>query len=355
MDADRYQNKRKLVEIESTEQVRNLELDEGRLFNSAEHHEIMAGHTTDIYFIKTREMLEHLDLQRAQVTAEVFASASGVFCGINEVKNLLDGRVDELYALPEGAEFEKKEVVMRISGRYVEFATAETPLLGMLASASAWATRAKEVKEAAGNKVAVCFGARHIHPSVAPVMERAAMIGGMDGNSCVLAAKLMGKFPMGTVPHAAIIVAGDTLEIAHAYDEIMPEDDARIILVDTFKDEAEETLRVAEFLGEQLDAVRLDTPKERGRVTTGLVREIRARLDMAGREDVEIFCSGGLNPDRIRQLADAGADGFGVGSYISAAPSINMTLDLKEVDGKPVAKRGRIPGLNANPRLEKIF
>jgi hypothetical protein len=28
-----------------------------------------------------------------------------------------------------------------------------------------------------------------------------------------------------------------------------------------------------------------------------------------------------------------------------------MTLDLKVVDGKPVAKRGRIPGLTASARL----
>jgi len=47
--------------------------------------------------------------------------------------------------------------------------------------------------------------------------------------------------------------------------------------VDTFKDEAEESLRVAKALGERLAGIRLDTPGERGGVTPDLVTEVRAR------------------------------------------------------------------------------
>ncbi|MFS8664132.1 MAG: extracellular solute-binding protein, partial [Limnochordales bacterium] len=53
--------------------------------------------------------------------------------------------------------------------------------------------------------------------------------------------------------------------------------------------------------------------------------------------------------------AAAGADAFGVGSYISGAPPIDMTMDLKEVDGRPVAKRGRIPGRTPAPRLVRML
>jgi nicotinate phosphoribosyltransferase len=45
---------------------------------------------------------------------------------------------------------------------------------------------------------------------------------------------------------------------------------------------------------------------------------------------------------------------FGVGSFISSAPPIDMTMDLKEVEGRAIAKRGRIPGLIDNPKLEKM-
>jgi nicotinate phosphoribosyltransferase len=86
-----------------------------------------------------------------------------------------------------------------------------------------------------------------------------------------------------------------------------------------------------------------------------LVREVRARLDLAGFDYVKIFVSGGLDPDRVRLLKEMGADAFGVGSYISGAPAIDMTMDLKEVNGKPIAKRGRIPGVINNRELTRII
>src|SRR5690606_36681576 len=98
---------------------------------------------------------------------------------------------------------------------------------------------------AAGDKPAISFGARHVHPAVAPVMERAAMVGGCDGAACVLAARFMDRLPAGTVPHALFLIVGDTVEGALAYDRLMPEGEPRTVLVDTFKDEVEETLRVA--------------------------------------------------------------------------------------------------------------
>ncbi len=340
--------------IRCFDQVKGLKVEADRAFASASHEEILAGHTTDIYFIKTLDILRELGLENTEVTVEVFSNRPGVFAGLDEVLRLLDGKVQELWALPEGATFVAKEVVLRIRGVYSDFGPMETPLLGMLASASGWATQARAIKDAAGEKPVICFGARHVHPAVAPVMEKAAIAGGLDGCSCILGAKLAGLEPVGTVPHAAIIVAGDTLRIAKAYDAVMPPDEPRTILVDTFKDEAEETLRIAEALGDRLDSVRLDTPSERGRVTPELVREVRARLDMAGHSKVKIFCSGGLDPERVRLLSEAGADGFGVGSYISAARPIDMTLDIKEVEREAVAKRGRIPGLSPTDRLVRI-
>jgi nicotinate phosphoribosyltransferase len=137
----------------------------------------------------------------------------------------------------------------------------------------------------------------------------------------------------------------------------VPPEVRRVSLVDTFKDEAEESLRVAEALGDRLDAVRLDTPGERGGVTVDLVKEVRIRLDLASFSKVGIFVSGGFDPERIRHFIESGApvDGFGVGSYISGAKPIDYTADLHEVAGKPLAKRGRIPGITANPRLKRVL
>jgi nicotinate phosphoribosyltransferase len=158
------------------------------------------------------------------------------------------------------------------------------------------------------------------------------------------------------MPHSLVLIFGDTVRAAEAFDANMPPDVPRIVLVDTFRDEAEEALRVAHALGDRLYGIRLDTPAERGRVTPDLVLEIRARLDQAGFEHVKIIVSGGLSPDRIAIFKEAGApvDSYAVGSYIAGARPIDFTGDLKEINGQPIAKRGRIPGLTESPRLQPI-
>jgi nicotinate phosphoribosyltransferase len=188
-------------------------------------------------------------------------------------------------------------------------------------------------------------------------MDYAAMVGGCAGCSSIAGAELVRIEASGTMPHALILVMGDTVKATIAFDKHMSPDILRVSLVDTFKDEAEESLRVAEALGERLHSVRLDTPSERGRVTPDLVKEVRARLDLAGFNHVQIFVSGGLSIERIAQFVETGApvDGFGVGSYITSASPIDFTADLHEVAGQPIAKRGRIPGITPNPRLKRIL
>jgi nicotinate phosphoribosyltransferase len=159
------------------------------------------------------------------------------------------------------------------------------------------------------------------------------------------------------MPHAFIIVVGDTSEATLMFDKHMPSDVPRIALVDTFKDEPEESINVARALGDRLQGVRLDTPSERGGVTVELVKETRARLDQAGYKHVKILVSGGLSPERISQFIDecAPVDFFGIGSHISGSRPIDFTADLHEVGGKPVAKRGRVPGITDNHRLKQIL
>ncbi len=322
---------------------------------SADFDEILNGYTTDIYFVKTRELLDAYDLLNVPVVAEIFAREGGIFSGIDEVLFLLKDKNVEIYSLEEGQKFYANEVVCRISGPYGEFGMYETVILGMLASSTGWATAARMCVEAAGGKPVLCFGARHVHPAVAPVMERAAVkAGGCAGASCILGAKLAGIKPKGTIPHAAILIVGDTLRLAQMYDEHLDPEEPRIILVDTFKDEAEEALRVAQLLKEKLWGIRLDTPGERGGVTPYLVKEVRWRLDKAGFSYVKIFVSGGLTPEKISILSEAGADGFGVGSFIAHATPRDMTMDIKMVNGVPVAKRGRLPGIIENKRLVKL-
>jgi nicotinate phosphoribosyltransferase len=321
---------------------------------------VLSGETADVYFARTVEILRKEGLNPV-ATMEFFAGRAGIFCGMEEVKALLarvlsEGK-REVWALADGDAIKDREVVLRITAPYQSYGLYETAIDGILAHCSGWATAARECVEAAQGIPVVSFGARHVYPSVAGVMDYAAIVGGCAGCSSIAGAKLAGIEPSGTIPHALILIMGDTVKATLAFDKHMPKGVPRVSLVDTFKDEAEESVLVAKALGEKLSSVRLDTPPERGRVTPDLVREVRARLDLAGFKKVKIFVSGGINVERIRQFVEAGApvDGFGVGSYISGAKPIDFTADLHEIEGKPIAKRGRIPGITPNPRLKRIM
>jgi len=321
---------------------------------------VLSGETADVYFVRTVEIL-HQEGLNPVATMEIFSGRVGVFCGIEEVKALLSRVLPEanrqVWALAEGETMKEKEVVLRITAPYQSYGLYETAIDGILSHCSGWATAARECVEAAQGIPIISFGARHVYPSVAGIMDYSAIIGGCAGCSSVAGAKLAGIEPSGTIPHSLILIMGDTVKATLAFDRYMPAGISRVSLVDTFKDEAEESLLVAQALGDKLDKVRLDTPAERGRVTPDLVKEVRARLDLAGFKHVGIFVSGGINVERIKQFVEAGApvDGFGVGSYISGAKPIDFTADLHEVEGKPIAKRGRIPGITPNPRLKCIM
>jgi nicotinate phosphoribosyltransferase len=322
--------------------------------------EVISGDTADIYFRRTVDILQKEGLD-PMATMEIFGSRAGLLCGIEEVKALLaevlpEGK-REVWALGEGDSMAAKEVVLRITAPYQSYGVYETSIIGMLAHGSGWATAARECVAAAGGIPIISFGARHVHPAVAGVMDYAAVVGGCNGCSSIAGARLAGIEPSGTIPHALIIVVGDTVKATVLFDKHMPPEVPRVSLVDTFKDEVEESVRVAAALRDKLQSVRLDTPPERGRVTPELVKEVRAHLDLAGFKHVGIFVSGGVDPERITHFREYGApvDGFGVGSYISGAKPIDFTADLHEVDGVAIAKRGRLPGITPNPRLKRVF
>ncbi len=319
----------------------------------------LRGDNADVYFLRTKRILEAEGVN-PRVSMEVFTRKRAILAGMNEVINLLSRVLPPdavVWALPEGSEIEPREVVLRITGPYQSFAIYETAYLGILAHETGWATAARACVEAADPIPVISFGARHVHPDVSARMEYAAIVGGCVGCATPAGARLASIQPSGTIPHALILSMGDTVRAVEAFDRHIDPEVKRIALVDTFRDEAEESLRVARALGKKLWGVRLDTPSERGRVTPDLVKEVRARLDLEGFSYVKIFVSGGITPERIREFKEAGApvDGFGIGSAISGAPPIDFTADIKEIDGRPVAKRGRIPGITPNPRLVKVL
>src|SRR3989442_1781718 len=157
---------------------------------------------------------------------------------------------------------------------------------------------------------------------------------------------------MGTMPDALVIVMGGPREAFAAVHKYLEAKIPRIALVDTYYDEKTEALLAVEAIPD-LAGIRLDTPASRRGNLPAIVREVRWELDLRGHKDVKIFVSGAVDEKSIPALLEAGVDGFGIGTSLSNAPTIDFALDLVEVDGKPAAKRGKFGGRKDLQRCPK--
>ncbi len=317
-------------------------------FDTVTDAAIASGEATDAYFLRVEESLRHLDENPrvvAEVTADQFPDGEfEVFAGLKDAAALLEGRDLNVYALREGQLFDGGPVML-IEGPYLEFARLETSLLGFLSHASGFATAALEARLAAPETPVFSFGARHVHPSLAAAMERSALIGGVDGFSHVAAGNVLGREASGTMPHALMISLGEGEQERawRAFDEAVDDDVPRIALCDTFTDEVDEVMRAVDTLGDRLDGVRLDTTGSRRGDFRHIIKEVRWALSERNRDDVDIFVSGGLGADELRDLRDV-VDGFGVGSFISNANPVDFSLDIVEREGESISKRGKLSG-----------
>ncbi len=325
-------------------------------FHIASNEEIRKARTTDVYFLRTLEILKAKGLARRQGLAEFTAGELpsrwpwGVFCGLEEALNLLEGLPVDLQALPEGTLFSPLDLtgarvpVMTVEGPYGSYCLYETPLLGFLCQATGVATQAARMRSLAGRAKILAFGVRRMHPGIAPMLDRASYVGGCDGVSSLLGAQQIGVKPQGTMPHALAVAFGSPSIAWKAFDDCMPPGVPRVALIDTYSDEKAEALEAARVLKNRLDAVRLDTPASRRGDFSQLVREVRWELDLRGFKRVKIIVSGGIDEAQIPALAAAGADGFGIGTAISNAPTVNFAMDLVEWESRPCAKRGKLGG-----------
>lgn len=315
------------------------------------------GIATDAYFRRTEEALDFSSKNPhvvAEVTADQFEDGQDeVLVGVNNVATLLENTSVDMWSLPEGSTFDGGPV-MKIEGNYRQFARYETALLGMLSEASGYATKARQLVDAANDTPVLSFGSRHNHPATAAIMERAAYIGGVDGYSNIAAKDSVPIEPSGTMPHALMLSLEHDAEAWVAFNEAVDDEIPRIVLADTFTDEVVESTKAARVLGDDLDGVRLDTTGSRRGDFKSIIREVRYELDAMGRDDVDIYISGGLGASELRELNGL-VDGFGVGSAISDAPSVDFGLDIVQVDGNDTSKRGKLPGVKENDKYRRYL
>lgn len=256
----------------------------------------------------------------------------------------LDGFVGDIDALPEGTlafagpahDSEGKPVtiegqplvaytpLVQVRTDMVCAKLIETPWLSRLNYQSMVASKAARVVSAAcfdGQKRAVLeFGQRRTHPAAAVDGAYAAYLAGCRGTSNLLATHRYGIPSFGTMDHFALQAAEqDELTIKESetsffriFCRLFPQ--ASTLLVDTYDTWRGIENAVAGSEG-RCAGVRLDS-----NVTPESVRRARALLDSLGASGSAIFVSDGLDEWRVRELAEAGADGFGVGENIACVP-----------------------------------
>lgn len=329
------------------------------MFHIAEKNEIIEGKITDVYFQRTLQILKTKNVNpkvRAEFAAKDLPGewSWAVLAGLKEVIQLLKDLPVKVRAMREGAVFYPNQPVLEIEGYYQDFCVYETAILGLLCQATGIATKSARYKKRAGERLVMSFGARRMHPVIAPMIERSAFIGGCDGVSVVKSGELIGEDPLGTIPHALIICIGSTVGAVKMFDEVINPDVNRVALVDTFNDEKFECLNVAGALGEKLYAVRFDTPSSRRGDFYRILEETRWELDLRGFEHVKIFVSGGIKEEEIYELNPL-VDAYGIGTSISNAPVVDFSMDIVEVDGEPLAKRGKCSGAKKVMRCHDCY
>jgi nicotinate phosphoribosyltransferase len=243
---------------------------------------IRAGYKSDIYFARTKLILER-DKRHDRVTMQVFEKqANAVIVGTDQTLALLHvgagayrdrARAEKLFtryldaerrlyslwqglphrswddyapvaretfdiaheladlwqpawadlavsSLYDGETADPREPVMHIEGEYAAFAHLETLYLGALTEGTKVATNTRDVVTAANGKPVIMFGARHQGHEAQAGSGYAAYVGGASAVSTDEQGEWWGSMGLGTVPHALIAVyGGDTTVATLKFDE----------------------------------------------------------------------------------------------------------------------------------------
>ena len=245
-------------------------------------------------------------------------------------------------AIPEGRLFFANEPVLEVTGAIIEAQIAETFIINQINLQTLLATKAARCVWACQGRTVSDFASRRAHGTDAALkMARCSYIGGFESTSNVLAAKMYGIPPAGTMAHSFISSFPSESDAFNAYSETFP--NRTILLLDTYDTivgarKAVETAKNLEEAGNRLVAVRLDSGDY-----DSLSRQVRQILDEADLPYVRIVASGGLDEYELERLVNGGApiDLFGVGTKagVSAdAPWTDMAYKLVCYDGRPVMK-----------------
>lgn len=319
---------------------------------------VITGDTADVYLHRTQRVLRNEGINPT-VVMEFSAANSGTLCGSMEVRAVLSKVTSEgnreIWSVEEGEQISEGEVCLQVKAPYSSFGLYETAICGILAHHSGWATAAHELAIEAGAIPVVNVGAHNVHPSVAPVMDYAAVVGGCLSGSTVLGARLANSPPVATVSGALVQLMGDPVKAMHAFDRAVAPDVQRIAYVDPRKNPADQAVEIARVMRDHLNSVRIARIPGGRAVDTETLMDVRRKLDDSGASHVSIVLSGRLTPERIRKLLGEGApiNIFHDTGYIASANPLSFLPNILTISDKPVPQETE--PLPPNNRLVRVL
>lgn len=296
------------------------------------------------------EYLERLQFTPAQIEA---LQATGVFKNApNRFWELLATArfTGDVWAVPEGTAIFANEPILRIEAPLWQAQIVETYLLNAINYQTLIATRAARLRDVAGADTTLLeFGTRRaFSPQAAIWAARAAIAGGLDTTSNVLAALKLGYQPSGTMAHSLVMaidaLEGDEQSAFRAFHRYFP---GAPLLIDTY-----DSIAAATALAEQIAAGEMELSGIR--IDSGDPIALSQQIEQI-LPNVDIFASGDLDEWEIAKIraAKAPINGFGLGTKLVTGSPVNGVYKLVEIDNIPTMKKS--PEKMTYPGKKQIF
>jgi len=264
-----------------------------------------------------------------------------------------------IFSAQEGDLVFPNSPILQVEANIIEAQIIETMLLNLLNFQTLIATKASRMRLVAGDRMLLDFGLRRAQGPGGYYASRAAIIGGFNGTSNVVAGKDFNIPVSGTMAHSFIMSYDDELEAFRSFANGRPKD--CVLLVDTYdtlKSGIPNAIKVGKEMeerGQKLAGIRLDSGD-----LAYLARESRKMLDAAGLEYVKIAASNQLDEYVIKSLLEqkAAIDIFGVGTnLVTGNPdsALDGVYKLAVSNGKPRIKISETLAKVTLPNRKQVY
>ncbi len=271
----------------------------------------------------------------------------------------------DIYSVPEGTMVFPGEPILTVCAPIMEAQLIETAILNIINHQTLIASKAAKVCYSAKGDTVMEFGLRRAQgPDAGIYGARAAIIGGCNSTSNVIAGKMFDVPISGTHAHSWVMSFPSEYDAFKAYSEVYP--DATLLLVDTYdtlKSGIPNAIKVFDELkakGKKPIGIRLDSGD-----LAYLTKKARQMLDDAGYPDAIICASGDLDEKLIQSLKIQGAkiNSWGIGTKLITSadmPALGGVYKLAGVvnsDGTvtPKIKVSETSVKITNPGFKKII